>query len=156
MTGLSQLVRRSYIMENKEVRILHPRTLQGKRGFMSNEMSQKEYWEEVASLAKSITEECFNDFNKEIQAEIREDNNHNEFCEALSDRLHETIDSHPWVIYTAYNYDILRHADNDGYAIDNFGAECAVVDGVLQTGVLAYGALYANVQEHSDFGEVHE
>ncbi len=56
------------------------------------------------------------------------------------------------VIYTAYNFDVLRFSDNDGYAIENWGAESAVKDGVLNTAGLAFGALYADVLEHSDFG----
>lgn len=120
---------------------------------MSDEdMSRREYWEEVASLAKSITEECLEGFDAEIQAEIREDNDHGGFREALNERTWETIDGHQWVIYTAYNFDIMRFSDNTGYSAENFGVESIVKDGDLNTAAIAFGALYADVIEHSDYG----
>ena len=121
---------------------------------MTEDMSRGEYWEEVSSLAKSITEECLDNFDAKTQTEIQEDNDHSDFREALDERTWETIDGHQWVIYTAYNFDIMRFSDNDGYSAENFGAEAIVKDGQLNTAAIAFGALYADVIEHSAYGLV--
>ncbi len=119
------------------------------------DMSRREYWEEVASLAKSITEECLGDFGPTVQGEIRDSGGKMyDFREALDERVWETIDGHQWVIYTAYNFDIMRFSDNSGYSAENFGAESIVKDGELNTAAIAFGALYADVIEHSDYGVV--
>ena len=123
---------------------------------MSDDMTRTEYWKEVASLAESITEETLDEFDSETQAEIREDNDHNEFRDSLTERLHETIDSHQWVIFTAYNFDVMKFSPNDDYSVVNFGAESIVDETGLNTAVIAYGALCADVQEHSAFGVVEE
>lgn len=124
---------------------------------MDNDMSRHEYWKEVATLAKDITEECLEDFDDETQAEIRADESeglgsNDAFREALNERTHETIDGHQWVIYTAYNFDIIRFSDNDDYSAENFGADSIIKDGQLNTAAIAFGALYADVIEHSAYG----
>ena len=121
---------------------------------MSEDMSRHEYWKEVATLAKDITEECFESFDTVTREEIREDNSNDNFREYLDERTWETIDGHQWVIYTAYNFDIMRFSDNSGYSAENFGTESIVKDGELNTAAIAFGALYADVTEHSDYGVV--
>ena len=124
------------------------------------DMTQREYWDEVESLAKSITEETFDYLDDEDKADVREngfDANDNA-REALHERLWETIDGHQWIIYTSYNFDVLRFSDNEEYAIVNFGAESVLTedkDGI-KWAALAFGALYADVQEHSAFGVLQE
>ena len=122
---------------------------------MSQDMSRHEYWKEVATLAKDITEECLDNFGPTVQEEIRASGGKlDDFQEALSNRAWETIDGHQWVIYTAHNFDIMRFSDNSGYSAENFGAESLVKDGELDTAAIAFGALYADVTEHSDYGVV--
>ncbi len=123
---------------------------------MSLDMSRREYWEEVSSLAKSITEECLDGFDAKTQAEIQKDNHHDAFREALDERTWETIDGHQWVIYTHYNFDIMRFSDNSGYSAENFGSESIIKDGQLDTAAIAFGGLYADVTEHADYGVVNE
>ena len=53
------------------------------------DITRHEYWTEVASIAKTVTEEARAD------------------ADDIIDRLHETIDSHQWVIYTFYNMQVL-------------------------------------------------
>lgn len=101
----------------------------------TNEITYSEYWTEIAELAKSITEEARN--------EDRE----------ISEALHETIDSHEWVIYTARAMRVLCISNNDGYSAENFGVDSVVKDGVMQWSAMAFGAMYADVTEHSDFGK---
>ncbi len=60
-----------------------------------DEITQKAYWEEVASLAKACAEQA--------KAEDRE------LCEAVS----EVCDGHQWVIYTFYHHQVLQHTDQD-------------------------------------------
>ena len=99
----------------------------------SEQMTRHEYWAEVASLAETILEEG--------RAEGQSDD------EIASERLWETIDGHQWVIYTAYNYEVLAISPNNGYSVENFGVESVVQDGGLNTAALAFGALYADVSE---------
>ena len=110
-------------------------------------MDQREYWSEVASLAASITEETWDSMDPKPDTI-------DDMQEELHERLWETIDGHQWIIYTAYNYDVLRFSENDGYSVENFGAESVIRDGALNTAALAFGALYADVLEHSDFGVI--
>ena len=111
---------------------------------MSDEMTNREYWAEVSSLAESIQEETRDDMDGVFDCDWTRD----EYEEALRERLHETIDGHQWVIYTAYNYEVLRHSDNDGYMVEEFGADNLAPDGVLNTNALAFWALYADVSEY--------
>lgn len=99
---------------------------------MSTEMTREEYLREVANIAESMVGEAADDGDDRDE---------------LYDRLHETIDGHQWVIYTAYNFDVLRHSDNDGAYVENFGADGLVTDGCLNTAALAYAALEADVSE---------
>lgn len=123
-----------------------------------DEMTQREYWDEVASLAKSITGETLDSLDAETQAEVRENGFDavDSAREALQERLWETIDGHQWVIYTSYNFDVLRFSDNEEYSIVEFGADSVLTedrDGI-KWAALAFGALYADVLEHSAFGVV--
>ena len=127
---------------------------------MSDNMTQREYWEEVESLAKSITEETLDSLDAETQAKVREQGFDavDSASEVLQERLWETIDGHQWIIYTAYNFDVLRFSDNEDYSITEFGADSILTDDRdgIRWGALAFGALYADVQEHSAFGVVQE
>lgn len=106
-------------------------------------ISNTDYWNEVSALAKSIAEEAMSEC----------DNDLDDAQEMVNDRLlHETIDGHQWVIYHAYNLDVLQHSDNTEYMIDNLGNDEA--SEVLTQGglsglhtALAFWALYADVQD---------
>jgi hypothetical protein len=58
-------------------------------------ITQKAYWDEVASLAKNCADEA-----KEQERE-------------LSEVVWETCDGHQWVIYTFYQFQILQHTGQD-------------------------------------------
>lgn len=117
-----------------------------------------EYWGEVASLARSITDEAFDYLDDEDKAEVLaadgDLNSSDNAREALDERLWETIDGHQWVIYTAYNFDVLRHSANTDYAVENWGVESIVDETGLKWAALAFGALYADVRDHVDFGSI--
>lgn len=108
----------------------------------NNEITKQSYWNEINSLAESIASEAMADNNNDRQ-DAEDDIN--------DSRLHETIDEHQWIIYNAYNLDVLKYSDNEDYYIDNFGAEDAGhtlkergIDG-LHTAML-FWAMYADVQ----------
>jgi len=103
-----------------------------------------EYYGEISSLAEMMTEEVLSETigDREAAEEIINDS-----------RLHETIDGHQWVIYYAYNLDVLQYSRNDDYFEENIGG----ADQVLKDGgisqlhmVMAYWAMYADVQEYLD------
>ena len=110
---------------------------------MSNITSSYQYWIEVEALATQIAQDAMSQC----------DNSREEAEELITDSLmHETIGAHQWVIYNAYNLDILQYSDNQYHYVDEFGADDAVIvlresglGGLHQA--LAFWALYADTQE---------
>jgi len=100
------------------------------------EITQQAYWEEVESIAKSVTEEA------------REEGT--EICEVV----HEAVDSHQWVIYTYANAQVMQWTDNADALTETYGGD--LLDGKQTWGevcaVFAYCALEADVMNHSEFG----
>lgn len=108
------------------------------------DMTRSEYWAEVRSLAQSIREDAI---------ERWDNGNGDDWDEALSEAMYEAVDGHQWVIYTAYNFDVLRFSENEGYSVENFGIETVVSDGAIHWAMLAYGALYGDVCDTIDHDE---
>ena len=108
---------------------------------MSN-ITSSQYWIEVEALANLIATNAMQSC----------DNDRDDAEELIIDRLlHETIDGHEWIIYNAYNLDVIQYSDNEDYYIDEFGSESAGDE--LKSGGLsrlhtavAFWALYADVQ----------
>ncbi len=97
-------------------------------------MEYSEYWKEIERLAIDVTQQS------------------REYNSDLYETLHETIDGHEWVIYTAKHYQVLGISPNDGAYAEDFGSEGMVVDGVLNTASLTYAAMHRDVNDHSMFG----
>lgn len=90
----------------------------------------REYWNEIRELCQGA---------RFAFVEYRQD---------IHEWLHETIDGHEWVIYTHSNFDVLKHSQNDGYVVDNFGSDGLTNEqGVLNTALLAYGAIYGDCMD---------
>ena len=110
---------------------------------MSNITSSSQYWIEVQSLAVAIAEDAMSQC----------DNSREEAEELINDSLlFETIGAQQWVIYNAYNLDVLQYSGNSDRYVDEFGVDDAAIvlkerglDGLHQA--LAFWALYADVQE---------
>lgn len=82
---------------------------------MSN-ITSSQYWTEVEALANMIA----------VNAMQSCDNDRSDAEDLINDSLlHETVDSHEWIIYYAYNLDVIQHSDNEDYYIDEFGIENA-------------------------------
>ena len=98
-----------------------------------NRLSKSQYYDEVDSLAKEALEDG---------------RDHDE----AMDWIHETIDGHQWVIYCAYNLEVIQHSDN-AYAIedcyDGEGYAQLMKDGGLSKlhSVMAYFAMHADVSQ---------
>ncbi len=95
---------------------------------MSGDISSREYWTEIAAIAAEVT--------REARAYERD----------ISDVLHETIDGHQWVIYTAYNFDVAKLSPNS-----DAWEEWGITAGPMFDAQRAYCAMHADVCEHSDF-----
>lgn len=97
------------------------------------DISYGEYWTEIASLAKEVPEQA-----REEDADVY-------------DRLHEFLDSHQWVIYYAYHFDVLKHTQNED-AIFEAGFDLSGIEslGALTTPATFY-AMMQDVLEHSDW-----
>lgn len=108
-----------------------------------SEISYSEYWKEIGDLAQMIAEEEMGSAHNDRDAAE----------EAINDsRLHETIDGHQWVIYNAYNLDVIRHSNNEEYYTDNFGGEELAImmrEGGLDRvhNVIAFFCMYADVND---------
>jgi hypothetical protein len=90
-----------------------------------------DYYQEVASVADDLLQALKN-------GEVTD-------REGALDWLHETLDSHRRVIYTAQAMEVVLVSDNDGAYDDNYGAEGIVEDGQIQWSRLAYAAMEADV-----------
>lgn len=97
-------------------------------------MTASEYWEEIEALAKSIPREA------------------RERGDDPSDVLHETIDGHQFVIYTAEAREVLAHSPNDSAIFDEMG-EQTVSDWGTIFSQAAYFAMCADVRGHSEWSE---
>ena len=112
---------------------------------MSDELTYTKYWTEIKSIAKCLVEESMAD-NDNDKEQAEEDIN--------DSRLHETIDGHQWIIYTAYNLDVIKHSNNQGYMSDYFGDEA--LEEALKTGLnslhcaIAFWCMYADVYDNMD------
>ena len=100
-------------------------------------VTENEYWKEVRSIADGLVAEA-----KEGEFGTGESAR-----EGLNERLWESIDGHQWVIYTYHAQTITAISPNDGYSAENFGVETIVTDGAMNWSAIAFGALYADVQE---------
>ena len=101
------------------------------------------YWKEIDSICTSMADEALSE-------------NDNDQKTALDDifdsRLHETIDGHRWIIYNAYNLDVIEHSANGNYYKDSFG--CDDIAAILKEGgisklhtVMAYYSMYGDVSD---------
>jgi len=110
---------------------------------MTDLNTEYEYHQEILAIAENLVTEAMTNGNG-----IREESE-----EAINDyMLHEYIDGHQWVIYYAYNLDVIKYSDNDGYMEDNFGTEEAgaiLADRGLSGlhTAIAFWCMYADVQE---------
>jgi len=108
-------------------------------------ITQNDYNTEIKSIAECMVEAAFNEYDEVETIEQAE--------ELINDTLlHETIDSHQWIIYYSYNDDVIRYSDNadayqDIYSNEDVGA--MIVDkGLDNFGIVrAYWAMYTDVQE---------
>lgn len=114
---------------------------------MSN-ITQAQYWTEVQSLAANIVSEAA----KQSDCNTVDTFDRDTVQETIHDTLLATIDDHQWVIYYAYNLDVLQYSDNPNYLVEEFGADDAAE--VLRSSglsglhtALACWALYADVME---------
>ncbi len=108
-----------------------------------SDITRSQYCDEIKSIASSMAEEALsdNDWDRDAAEEDINDS-----------RLHETIDGHQWVIYTAYNLDVIRHSDNSDAYVDNFGT--ADAGGIIKDkgidglhAVMAYCAMEQDVRD---------
>ena len=108
-----------------------------------SELTYNEYWTEIASIAETLVSEAMDDCDNDRESAEEQINDY---------RLHETIDSHQWVIYYGYNLDVIKQSDNEDYYSDNFGAE-SLAASLEQGGLdtlhchIAFWCMYADVQD---------
>ena len=109
-------------------------------------ITYNEYWTEISELADSMACEAMQANDNDIDA-ARDD--------IFDSRLHETVDSHQWIIYYAYSLDVIDHSDNEDYYNDNFGGEALAAslnEGGLNTlhCHIAFWCMYADICDKID------
>ena len=103
-------------------------------------ITASQYWKEVEATAARV-----------IARAQDESEDGGDLMEVINDTiLHEEIDSHEWIIYNAYNLDVIQYSENVDYHIDNFGVEAAGEELKARglTGLhtaIAFWAMYADV-----------
>ena len=119
---------------------------------MNDLNTQYDYNTEINSIAEDLVNDAM--FTAKDENEDMEFDELKEIAEELINdtELHQTIDSHQWIIYTAYALPVIQYSPNDDYLIDNFGNEEAgfilANSGLnaLHTAT-AFWCMYADVQE---------
>lgn len=115
-------------------------------------ITENNYWKEIDSLASSLVDDAIDDLEYEGEEITRES-----IEDLINDSLlHETIDGHQWVIYYAYNDDVLRYTSNGDAYEYVYGNEMLgelVKDKGIDSAkmMMAYFAMYADVQEQLGF-----
>jgi hypothetical protein len=100
-------------------------------------LTDTEYYAEIRNLAEEAYKEARSgDHGTGEQAR-----------EWLLEWLHETLDGHQFVIYTAQAQAVLAISNNDGACVENYGADGLVQDGALNWGMMAYCAMEQDVFE---------
>ena len=117
---------------------------------MSEDITCNSYWKEINDLARGMIEETYEWLDK---ADMEPDEIIEDVMDQITDHvLHETIDGHQWVIYYAYNLDVIKFSNNSDYMVENFGNDEAghilSKQGLdsLHTAI-AFWAMYADVQD---------
>ena len=117
---------------------------------MSEDITNTSYWKEINDLARGMIEETYEWLDK---ADMEPDEIIEDVMDQITDHvLHETIDGHQWVIYYAYNLDVIKFSNNSDYMVENFGNDEAghilSKQGLdsLHTAI-AFWAMYADVQD---------
>lgn len=118
---------------------------------MSN-ITNSKYWNEIESMAEDIVSEAMESADNDV------DNARDEIYDY---RLHEGVDGHEWVIYYAYNDDVLEHTYNedaykDVYSNEDIGRVVAEQGMDSAKTIMAYFAMYQDVAEkiESEFDEI--
>jgi hypothetical protein len=102
----------------------------------AHQVLRADYWSDVRDVAEELKQRIADgDFT-----------DRDEFLDAL----HETVDGHQRVIYTAQAQECLLYSDNDGAYFEEFGSEGAVQDGAINWSALAFAAFHRDIIEHLD------
>lgn len=97
------------------------------------EISQREYWAQVESIAKDVTEEARADGDD------------------LYERLLETIDGHEWIIYTYKAEQVMRWTDSTDAIEDAGGFDATGKSWAEIVTAFAFYALMQDVGNHSAY-----
>lgn len=98
-------------------------------------ITYQEYWSDIREGAASIAKEAWESASDEDEARDR-----------ANELAHEVADGHHWVIYTAYNPQVLTHSDNESAAFEYGGVESAESYGQAMH-TMAFWALLTDLQD---------
>jgi hypothetical protein len=80
---------------------------------MAKDLTEREYWKEIKALAEAIVDETAEERGEERSADL---------LDAAFEKAHEVVDGHEWIIYYAYNLDVIKHTRNED-AWEDLGLE---------------------------------
>jgi hypothetical protein len=102
-------------------------------------MTESEYHQEIRDLAAEAVRE----------ARSGEHGTGEQCREWLLEWVHETLDGHEFVIYTAKAQAVLAISNNDGAYVESYGAEGALDrDGHVAWESMAYAAMEADLMDY--------
>lgn len=103
--------------------------------------------EAIAKRAENIGYQAYRQTVRDIVANMLDEIKSGEIEseDAANDWLHQTVDGHHDVIYTACAKDVLRYSENEDALQDEYGSDELVRDGNLNWSGMAYAALLADV-----------
>jgi hypothetical protein len=100
-------------------------------------LTEREYYDEICTLAaEAVKEARKGTFGTGEEAR-----------EGLQEWVHETLDGHEYVIYTAQAQSVISISNNDGAYVENYGSDGLVKNGELNWSALAYAAMEADLLE---------
>lgn len=113
---------------------------------MPTTITASEYTTEIQTVATDLVKEAAAEGHKTAD----------DILEHLNEgALHEAVDSHQWIIYCAYNKDVLRHSDSDK-AIEDLHTNESIGELVTEKGldglttVMAFCAMVQDVNDQLD------
>ena len=110
-------------------------------------ITASQYWKEVEATADRVIDRARDESDR-----ARKESEDYDLMEVINDLLHEEVDGHEWIIYTAYNLDVIQYSENPDEYINNFGNDVAG-DELKARGLqglhtaIAFWAFYADVYD---------
>ena len=112
------------------------------KGFTMTDITSSDYYTDINDTAINLIDDLMEELDNDLE----------DVKEGLFDRIHETVDSHEWIIYTYHNAFIVNFSSNDEaykdfYDNESLGALVADRGPEGLTLIMAFYAMEADLSE---------